>query len=163
MNIFNEKVISQLEHYGKYDTARFVSLFSRMWKMLNIKSPEAGKRLNDPDREKFASKTDPRIDFLLKMATSIKLMDSNKRGARRRGLTTDTATAFHQTLHGMVAIINKLLDLGFAYVLPGKIMSEGLTNHRKAPQSTAKQPQSTSWQVEKYEFRCTIYYFLSEI
>ena len=126
MNVFNEKVVAQLEHYGKHDTARFVFLFTRMWKILNIKSPEAGKHLNDPDREKIESKTDSRLDFLLKMATSIKVMDSGKRGARVRGMTSNTANAFHQTLHGMVDIIKKLLDLGFDYVLPGKIMSDRL-------------------------------------
>ena len=65
MEVFNEKVVAQLEHYGKHDTARFVFLFTRMWKILNIKSPEAGKHLNDPDREKIESKTDSRLDFLL--------------------------------------------------------------------------------------------------
>ena len=97
-----------------------------MQKILNIKSPEAGKHLNDPDREKIESKTDPRLDFLLKMASSIKLMHSGKRGARVKGLTGDTANAFHRTLHAMVYIIKKLLDLGFDYVLPGKIQSDRL-------------------------------------
>ena len=60
------------------------------------------------------------------MATSIKVMDSGKRGARVRGMTSNTANAFHQTLHGMVDIIKKRLDLGFDYVLPGKIMSDRL-------------------------------------
>ena len=126
MNVFNEKVIAQLEHYDKHDTARFVFLCTRMWKILNIKSPEAGKRLNDPDRDQIESKTDPRLDFLLKMASAIKLMDSGKRGARIRGLTGDTANAFHRTLHAMVYIIKKLLDVGFDYVLPGKIQSDRL-------------------------------------
>ena len=126
MNIFNEKVVAQLEHHGRNDTARFVSLITRMWKVLNIKSPEAGKHLNDPDREKFESKLDQRLDFLVKMASSIKLMDSGKRGARVRGLTSDTANAFHQTLHAIVYIIKELLDQGYKYVLSGKIQSDRL-------------------------------------
>ena len=47
MNLFNENVISHLEHYDKHGTARFVFLCTRMWKRLNIKSPKTGKRLND--------------------------------------------------------------------------------------------------------------------
>ena len=66
MNGFSEKVIAQLEYYNKHDTARFVFLCTRMWKILNIKSPEAGEHLNNPDRGKIEYKTDPRLDFLLK-------------------------------------------------------------------------------------------------
>ena len=47
-------------------------------------------------------------------------------GARIRSLTGDTANAFHRTLHAMVYIIKKLLDVGFDYVLPGKIQSDRL-------------------------------------
>ena len=96
MNIFNEKTV------GKKDTARFVSLFTRIWNILNIKSPQAGKHLNDTDREKFESKRNPRLTFLLKMASSIKLMDSGKRGARPRGLTCDTANTFHRTARNCI-------------------------------------------------------------
>ena len=125
MNVFNEKTISQLQSYGKNDTAKFVSLCTKMWKILNIKSPQAGKHLNDPDREKFVSKTDPRLEFLIQMATMLKTMGSSKRGFRIKGLTGDTSNAFHQTLHAIVYIIEKLLDLGFEYI-SGKIQSDRL-------------------------------------
>ena len=67
-----------------------------MWKILKIKSPEARKYLNEPDRIKTESKAEPRrdvllkrdyvlkMDFLLKMASAIKLMDSEKHGVRIR-------------------------------------------------------------------------------
>ena len=84
MNVFNEKVIAQLEHYDKHDTTRFF-LCTRMWKILHIKSPEDGKHLNDSGKNKIEFKTDPRLDFLLKMASVIKLIDSGKRGTRIRG------------------------------------------------------------------------------
>ena len=61
-----------------------------------------------------------------KLASSIKSMDSGKRGARVRGLTGDTANAFRKTLHDIVYIVRKLLDLGFDYVLSGKIQSDRL-------------------------------------
>lgn len=88
-----------------------------MWKILKIKSPEAGKYLNEPDRIKIESKAEPRrdvllkrdyvlkMDFLLKMASAIKLMDSEKHGVRIRGLTCETANAFYRTLHAIVYII----------------------------------------------------------
>ena len=60
------------------------------------------------------------------MASSIKLMASGKQGARVRGLTCDTANAFHRTLHAIVYLIKDLLDQGYDYVLPGKIQSDCL-------------------------------------
>ena len=80
--VFNEKTVACLERYDKKDTARVVSLVTRMQNMLNVKCPETGRRLNDPDREQFLSDSDSRLDFLLKMGTSFKLLDSSKRGCR---------------------------------------------------------------------------------
>ena len=124
--VFNEKTVACLERYDKKVTARFVSLVTRMWNMINVKSPEAGRRLNDPDRKQFLSDSDSRLDFLLKMGTAFKLLDSNKRGCRVKKLTSETANALHQTIHGIVDAIKILLSLGYVYVLPGKIQSDRL-------------------------------------
>ena len=43
-----------------------------------------------------------------------------------RGSTGNTANAFYRTLHDMIYIIKKLLDVGFDFVLPGKIQSDRL-------------------------------------
>ena len=120
MNVFNEKFIAQLEHYDKHDMVQFVFLCTRIWKILNIKSIEAWKHSNDHGRDKIESKMDETLYFLLKVAFTIKFMHSGKRGAKIRVLTSHTANAFHRTLHAMVYIIKKLLDMGFDYVLPGK-------------------------------------------
>ena len=39
-------------------------------------------------------------------------------------LTSDTSTALHRTLTGTVALIKLKLDIGFSYVLPGKVQSD---------------------------------------
>ena len=94
--VFNEKTVACLERNDRKDTARFVSLITRMWDMLNVKSPEAGRRLNDPDRKQFLSDSDSRLDFLLKMGIFLKLLDSSKRGCSVKKLTSETANALHQ-------------------------------------------------------------------
>ena len=86
MNVFNGKVIAEFRH-EKHDTTRLVFPCTRLRIISNTNSPEAGEHLNDPDRNKFEFKTDPRLDFLLKTASAIKLMDPIKRGAWMRGLT----------------------------------------------------------------------------
>ena len=124
--VFNEKTAACLEPYDKKDTARFVSLVTRMWNMLNVKSPEAGRRLNDPDREQLFSDSDSRLDFLLNMGNAFKLLDSSKRGCRVENLTSETGNDLHKTIHGIVDAVKILLSLGYVYVLPGKIQSDRL-------------------------------------
>ena len=109
--VFNENTVACLERYDKKDTARFVSLVTRMWNMLNVKSPEAGRRLNVPDMEQFLSDSESRLDFLLKMGNSFKHLDSSKRGCRVKILTSETANDLHQTIHGIVDAVKILLSL----------------------------------------------------
>ena len=85
-----------------------------MWKILNIKSPDAGRNLNDGDRETFTTTDDPWLEFLLKMGHSFKLMDGSKRGHMERCLTSETANALHETLIGIVEITKCLLTLEFS-------------------------------------------------
>ena len=46
-----------------------------MWNILNIRSRYTGLRLNDRDIEPINTIHDQKLEFLLKMATSLKLMD----------------------------------------------------------------------------------------
>ena len=95
-----------------------------MWNILNIRSCYSGSRLNDPDRESFKDRHDPRLDFLLQITTMYKQMDSSFKGKRIKGLTGDTANALHQTLLGIVDLIRILLNKGYAYILPGEFSSD---------------------------------------
>ena len=60
------------------------------------------------------------------MATSLKLMDNSKKGSRIRGLTQETAKAWHVSLLGMVDLTKTFLLNGMKYVCLGKISSDGL-------------------------------------
>ena len=95
-----------------------------MWNILNIRSCDIAVRLNDPDRKKFTDPNDPRLDFLLKMATMFKQMDNSVRGKRVKGLTGETSNALHKTVVGIVELIKTLLSKGYSYVLPGKFSSD---------------------------------------
>ena len=55
-------------------------LVTRFWNIINIRSPDAATRLNDPDREKFTNDNDPRLEFLTQLAKMFKQMDSSVRG-----------------------------------------------------------------------------------
>ena len=97
-----------------------------MWNIINIKPPHAGFRTNDPDRYPFQHKSDDRLQYLSKAATTFKRMDNSRKGRRLHSLTSDTSNALHQTLLGIVALIKLKLDVRFSYVLPSKIQSDRL-------------------------------------
>ena len=66
-----------------------------MWNIINIKSPHAGFRTNDPDRNPFCDKSDDRLQYLTKVATTYKRMDNSLRSQTMHSLTSDTSNALH--------------------------------------------------------------------
>ena len=72
-DVFNEKTVIALEKRNLNGTATFVRLVTRMWNMINIKSPHTGYRTNDPDRQPFREKIDERLVFLSNVATMLQL------------------------------------------------------------------------------------------
>ena len=95
-----------------------------MWNMINIKSPHTGYSTNDPNRNPFCDKSDERLVYICKVATTFKRMDNSPKGRRMHSLTAGTSNALHQTLSGLVALIKYKLDVGFKYVLPRKDQSD---------------------------------------
>ena len=95
-----------------------------MWKILNAKPRDKGRNLQDIDQKPIFNKEDPRLEYLLKIATTFKLMDSSPKGSRVNCLTSDTSDASCVTLNGLVDLTETLLNLGFSYMLLGKIQSD---------------------------------------
>ena len=60
------------------------------------------------------------------MGSSLKLMDTAKQGQRIRGLTGNTANAWHVTLKGLINLVTSLLGLGLKYICIGKMQSDRL-------------------------------------
>ena len=84
----------------------------------------SGFRLNVPHRMPFNNLNDPRLDFLMNMATMFKRMDNSISGRRIKGLTCQTSNALHQTLVRFIELIKTLLHHGYKYVLPGNYLSD---------------------------------------
>ena len=117
-NIFNEKMLAVLN--GK-STQVMVKNVTKMWHILNVKTPSAGKRLNDEDRFPISDENDVQFGFLEEIADCFNLMES-KYTTRVRSLTRK---ALHLTLDGLVHMIKMLIrDKEFKYVLPGKFQSD---------------------------------------
>ena len=126
VNVFNQKTVVALRKRGKLGTAAFVAHVTKMWEIINVKSPRESTKLNDPNRAKIEDEDDPRLNYLHRMATSMKLMDNSIRGKRVNGLTGETSNAVHQTLIGLIDLVKILLNLDHEYVLLGKFQSDRL-------------------------------------
>ena len=96
----------------------------RMWYILNVKSPCEGRNLEDPVRYPINSPDDERLNYLARIAASLKLTDNSKKGQRVGGLTVDTANAWHVSLLGLVDLTKSLLGSGMKYICLGKIQSD---------------------------------------
>ena len=70
-----------------------------------MKSPNDGIRLNDPDRYPFNDSNDERLDFLHRMATSLKGKYNSLKRQRVRGLTQETSNAWYIILNGLIKLI----------------------------------------------------------
>ena len=93
---------------------------SKLWKILNTKSPSAHLRLNDNDRRPIRSSEDDNFTFISKMAEKFESMGGNQQ------LTSNTSAAFCVTLRGIYGIAEYLLSYdNCSYILPGffKVMN----------------------------------------
>ena len=124
LNVFDDKVATRLIQLNHNQTAIFLQRVIRMWKILNVKSRDKGRNLKDIDQSPIFKKEDPRLEYLSKIATTFKLMDSSPKGSRVNYLTSDTSDALCVTLNGLVDLTETLLNPGFSYVLLGKIQSD---------------------------------------
>ena len=64
------------------DTTLFIEKIMRMWHILNVKSHCEGRSLEDPGRHPINSPDDDRLNYLDRIAASLKLMDNSKKGQR---------------------------------------------------------------------------------
>ena len=78
-----------------------------MWKILNIRSPNTGERLNNVDQLPIRTDDDSRFTFLSHIGTSVKLVDNG-----RMGLSGGKSNAFPITLNGMILVCKGLFCLG---------------------------------------------------
>ena len=126
-NIFNEKTIAALEMHGCNETSIFLSRVTRMWNILNVKSPVIGKHLNDPDRYTISDTNDTRLQYLIDIADAFAEMNPRTlpNGIRVKMLTVDTSEALSMTLRGIVSITRVILGQNLlSFVMLGQFQSD---------------------------------------
>ena len=125
-DVFNEKTVAALKLKGFEETARFIDLITKLWNILNIKSPHKGRRLQDPLREPFTSPDDTRFVFLESIKTMLGNMNTalTPNSHRIMCLTEETSQGWVITITGLIQTINVLLEKNFSYVLAGEFQSD---------------------------------------
>ena len=114
-DIFNEKTVASLEKRNLVDTAIFVKMVTRMWNMINIKSPHAGYRTNDPDQNPFCDKSDGRLVYICKGATTLRMGNSPK-GRRMHSLTAATRCTKRYQVWLHLSSTNWMSDLNMSFL-----------------------------------------------
>jgi len=100
---------------------------SKLWKILNTKSPSAHLRLNDNDRRPIRSREHDNFNFVSKTAETFESMGGGVGMSRHLQLTSNTSAAFCVTLRGICGIAEYLLSYhNCSYILPGAFQSDEL-------------------------------------
>lgn len=129
--IFNDHVVEGLRKVGNQtnephcsDTADFIEIILKWWKIMNVKSLFKGTHKRDKFMEPLTSNlNDEKRIFLHKF---LNWLDAWKAAKYDSGfLTRETYTALSHTTHAVLELCDYCTnELGFTYLLPGKIQTD---------------------------------------
>lgn len=133
LKIFNPYVIQALLQFDtninlSKDTADFINIILTWWKIVNVKTPHKGQRLNDIYQQPVVARnpSDPKLEFLNKMLNWLDVWKSGKFSHR---LTSQTHNALSHTVYGMIEITKFCFEeLNMKYILYGKFQTDLLEN-----------------------------------
>ncbi|KAH6925859.1 hypothetical protein HPB50_011306 [Hyalomma asiaticum] len=112
----------KLNHYE--ETATFIDIIVKWWKVVNVKTPFKGFRLRDEFQKRvFPSSRDPKVSFLYDLLDWLDAWQEKNTNACR--LTDETHGALCQTTQALVEIARYCFDeLHLSFVLLGKFQTD---------------------------------------
>ncbi|KAH9376536.1 hypothetical protein HPB48_006621 [Haemaphysalis longicornis] len=107
------------------ETATFVELIHKWWRVVNVKTPSKGRRLNDSMQEPVRGMADMQIEFL---SDFVDWLDTWKNVQMDTGrLTSETHSALRLTSYCLIEVSRYCLEeLHLEYVLLGKFQTHSL-------------------------------------
>ncbi|KAK8756868.1 hypothetical protein V5799_000430 [Amblyomma americanum] len=132
LNVMNPFIANALEMRGEAfqlmsanSTALFINIITNWWKVVNVKSPSKGRRLNDSLQNPVTTVVDQQLTFLNGM---VDWLDAWRSVNMTSGcMTKETHTALRLTCYSLVELSRYCLeDLKFRYVLLGKFQTDTL-------------------------------------
>ena len=130
LKIFCDETITALKTHTCVkeadDTIRFLEIFVKFWKIVNVRVPYLDQRYRDPAKAVISSPDNERLLFLLQLGVMAEQMTA-KQGKRHCQLTRDTGNALSHTCQGLVSLSKLLLkQSSFSYVLLGSFTTDPL-------------------------------------
>ncbi|XP_042147955.1 uncharacterized protein LOC115329104 [Ixodes scapularis] len=133
LQIFNDSLPQVLRTLGAKhnlrffeETARFIEIIVKWWKIVNVKAPYKEKTSGDQFQEPlFPSVDDPKVDFLYRL---LDWLDEWKGKDLDSGtLTSETHAALQHTTHALVEVARYCFtELKLSRILLGKIQTDNL-------------------------------------
>lgn len=133
LKVFDDRNVLALEHYEKVwnidteGTRSFLTIFIKLWNILNVKHPSKGIRLRNPDCSPISDVNDVNVQFLRSVIHWLKSWNDRKLKPRQGSLSTETMTALLHSLECFVHLIEYLTkERNLKYLLLGKFQTDNL-------------------------------------
>jgi hypothetical protein len=116
LKVFDEKTVAGVNHYGfknKTDvsgTSKFINIILRLWKVLNVKSTDKGRRRKrDNDMGPIRNMLDENVQYLRDVHSWLVAWEGPKQKSRQGRLSNETLFALKHTVGTLVELISYLL------------------------------------------------------
>lgn len=126
LNVFCDETISALRIRGENDTADFITLFLRFWKVCNVKGSNLDVRYNDKYRGVVQRDLRWQYELLKDVAFVAQFMMPLNKGDRKNKFTRDTALWLYNTCCGLIDLSEYLFENGFSFVMYGDFTTDPL-------------------------------------
>ena len=133
LKIFNPTTAVALQHFSKEEncasegTQNFISLFSKLWKILDNRDIFKHVKLRDKDRKPISSLTDKSAVFIKNVIEWLVKWKSLSQAGGEGGLSRETHTALLHTMKVFLELIPHFLsNKGYSYLLIGKFQTDPL-------------------------------------
>jgi len=133
LKVFDEKTITALGIFGNVTgtdtsgTSKFLTLILRLWKVLNVKSTDKGRRKRDGDMNPIRGVSDENVVFLDELYNWLVKWEGMQQKVRHGRLSNETLFALKHTVSTFTELIKYLFEeLNVKYVLTGKFQTDCL-------------------------------------
>lgn len=134
LKLFDEKLPTALNEFAIQmrnsnfnDTADFITIVAKLWKILNVKTCNKGLRKKDDSSLPILSDNDERVMFLRRFSSWLERWESLHQKPRQGRLTNETLFALKHTVITFPLLISHLFErFNLSYVLTGKFQTDCL-------------------------------------
>ena len=133
LKVLDEKTLAGLQLYGAQNnidvagTIKFLQTILRLWKVLNVKSTDKGRRKRDSDCDHIRNIDSTNVEFLQEVHQWLVKWNNLNQKVRHGRLSSETMFALKHTVATFTELIKFLFnEIRVSYVLTGKFQTDCL-------------------------------------